>query len=136
MRVESGQRATNGRAASGWARIRLLPRPVLLLALALLISALAPAVAGLIAALEPEPGAGLLSALVRSPALVGGLSLAAALGALLLAERPRSRSPVTYARQLQARWAEIEADFDGALRRRSGGEGEVRHAPEAHPSEP
>ncbi|MBI5068707.1 MAG: hypothetical protein HZB56_10745 [Deltaproteobacteria bacterium] len=136
MRVEPGQRATDGRAASGWARIRLLPRPVLLLAVAFLLSALGQAVAGLIAALEPHPGASVLARLARSPVLVAALSLAAALGALLLAERPRSRSPVAYARQLRARWAEIEADFDGALRRRSGGEGENRHAPEAHPSEP
>lgn len=136
MRVEPGQRATDGRAASGWARIRLLPRHFLLLAALLLLLALAPAVAGLVAVLEPAGGAGLLPALARGPALVSGLSLGAALGALLAFVRPRSGSPTAYARQLRARWAEIEAELDGDPRRRSGGEGENRHAPEARPSEP
>jgi hypothetical protein len=126
----------DGRVASGWARFRLLPRPFLLLAGVLFLLALAPAAAGLIAVFEPAGGAGPLPALGQSPMLVCGLSIAAALGALLLAERPRSRSAVAYVRQLRARWADIEAELDGATRRRPGGEGENRHAPEAHPSEP
>jgi hypothetical protein len=133
--VEPGQRATDGRAASGWARIRLLPRPFLLLAVLLFLLASAPAVAGLDAALDSAAPSG-LGALARSPELVLGLSLAGALGALLLVERPGSRSPLAYARQVRSRFAEIEAVFDGALRRRSGGEVENRHAPEAQQSKP
>jgi len=133
MRVEPGQRARDGGSASAWARIRLLPRPLLLLAFLLFLSTLAPAVAGLIAAFALAGGSGWLDALARRPEAVSGLSLAAALGALLVVERPRSWSPVAYARQLRDRFAKVEADLDGALRRRSGGEWEKRHAPEAYP---
>ncbi len=134
MRVEPDRRARDGRAASAWAGIRLLPRPALLLAVLLFLSALVPGVAGLIAVLEPD-GLALLGALAQHQALVNALSLGAAIGAVLVVERPRTRSPLAYARQLRDRFAEIQADFDGALRRRTGGEGEERHAPEAYPSD-
>lgn len=136
MRVEPGQRARGDGSASAWARLRLLPHPVLLLALLLFLSALAPAIAELIAIFGTANGSTWFGALARHPALVSGLSLAAAFGALLVLERPRSLSPVAYARQLQDRLAAVQADFDGALRRRAREEEEERHALEPHPSEP
>jgi len=130
--VEPGERVRDGRVASAWARIRLLPRPVFFLAFLLFLSALVPGVAGLVAAVQPD-GASLLGALAQHQALVTALSLGAAVGAVLLVERPRTRSLAAYARQLRDHFAKVQADFDGALRRRSGGEGEERHAPEANP---
>jgi hypothetical protein len=135
VRVEPGKRARGDGSASAWARIRLLPRPVLLVALLLFLSALAPAAAELIAALGLADGPTWLGALTRHPALVSGVTLAAALGALLVLERPRSRSPAAYARQLGDRLAAVQADFDGALCRRAREEEEERHAPVPHPSE-
>ncbi len=136
MRAEPGQRARGDGTASAWARIRLLPRPVLLLTLLLFLSALAPAAAEVASVLGTTGGPAWLGAVVDHRALVSGLSLIAALGALLLLERPRRGSPLAYARQLRDRLRAIQADFDGALRRRAREEEEERHAPEPHPSEP
>ena len=136
MWLEPKERARDASSASGWARLRLVPRPVLLVAFLLLLSALAPAAAGLIATFAPADGSAGVWALANRPGLVSGVSLAWALGVLLVLERPRGRSPLAYARQLRDRLAEIQSDFDGALRRRLGGEREKRHAPEAHRSEP
>ena len=136
MRVESGQHARGDRTASAWACIRLLPRPVLLVALLLLLSASAPAAAEVAAVLGIADGPAWLGALAHHPALVSGIALAFALGALLLMERPRSASPVAYARQLRDRLAAVQADFDGAHRRRAREKEEERHAPEPYPSEP
>jgi len=136
MRVELEQRARNDASASTWTRLRLLPHPVLLLALLFLLSALAPAVAELNAVLVDPDGSTWLGALAWHPTLVSGLSLAAAFGALLFLERPQGLSPGAYARQLRDRLAAVQADFDGALRRRAREEEERRHAPEPQPSEP
>jgi hypothetical protein len=136
MRVEPGQRARGERSASWWARLRLLPRPVLLIALLLFLSALAPAAAELNVVLSDPGSSTWLGVLARHPALVSSLSLAVALGALLVSERPRSWSPVAYANQLRDRFAAVQADFDGALRRRAHEEEEEHHAPEPHLSEP
>ena len=136
MRVEPGQHARGDGTASAWACLRLLPRPVLLVAFLLFLSALAPAAAEVASVLRTDGGPAWLGALADHPALVSGVALAAALGALLLLERPRSGSPVAYARQLVARLAAVQADLDGALRRRPREEEEERHAPEPHPSEP
>ena len=136
MRVEPGHHAMGDGTASAWACIRLLPRPVLLVALLLFLSALAPAAAEVATVLGTEGGPAWLRVLAGHPALVSGVTLAAACWALLVAERPRSGSPVAYARQLRDRLAAVQADFDGALRRRSGGDVEERHASEPHPSEP
>jgi hypothetical protein len=134
MRVELEQRARND--ASTWMRLRLLPRPVLFLAFVFLLSALAPAVAELNAVLVDPDGSTWLWALAWHPTLVSGFSFTAAFGALLFLERPQGLSPVAYARQLRDRLAAVQADFDGALRRRAHEEEEERHAPEPHPSEP
>ena len=136
MRVEPGQHARGDGTASAWACLRLLPRPVLLVALLLFLSALAPAAAEVASVLRTDGGPAWLRALADHPALVSGVALATALGALLLLERPRSGSPVAYVRQLLARLAAVQADLDGALRRRPREEEEERHAPEPHPSEP
>ncbi len=135
MRVEPGERARDDGSVSAWARVRLLPRQVLLVALLFLLSALIPAVGELVAVLGIADGSKWLRALARHPALVSGLTLAAATVALLVLERPHSRSVGAYARQLAGRLAAVQADFDGALRRRAGGEEEERHGPELHPSE-
>jgi hypothetical protein len=136
MRVEPGQPARGIGSPTWWARIRLLPRPVQLLAFLLFVSALAPALAELNVVLADPARSTWLGVLARYPALVRGLSLAAALGTLIATERPRSLSPVAYARQLRERFAVVQADFDGALRRRSNEEEEERHAPSPHPSDP
>ena len=92
MRVEPGQHARGDGTASAWAWacLRLLPRPVLLVALLLFLSALAPAAAEVASVLGTAGGPAWLGALADHPALVSGVALAAALGALLLLERPRS----------------------------------------------
>ena len=135
MRVEPGQHARGNGTASAWACLRLLPRPVLLVALLLFLSSLAPAAAEVLALLGKADGASWLGTLARHPALVSGATLSAALAAVLVLERPRTRSVLAYARQLRDRLAAVQADFDGALRRRAREEEEERHAPEPHPSE-
>ena len=136
MRWELRRRAIEAGSVSTWARLRLLPRPLLLPALLLLLSALAPATSE-VASLLATPGSpGWLGSLARHPVIAGGLPFAAALVALLLWERPRSASPAAYARQLRDRVLAVQADFDGALRRRAREEEERRHAPEPQPSEP
>ncbi len=135
MRVEPGQPARNDAPVSTWARIRLLPHPVLLLTLFFFLAALAPAVAELNAVLVDPDGSTWLWALVRNPALVSGCSFAAAFGALLVLERPGSPSPRAYVRQLRDRLAAVQADLDGALRRRAHEEVEEGHAPERHSPE-
>jgi hypothetical protein len=136
MRVEPRERAMGDGSASWWARLRLLPRPVLLFALLLFLSALAPVLLELHAVVMDPQGSTWLGALARRPAFVSGLSLAAALGALLAVEPPRRRSPAAYARKLKDRLAAIQVDFDGALRRRADEEEEKRHAPPPHPPHP
>jgi hypothetical protein len=136
MRWELRRRASETGSASTWARLRLLPRPVLVLGILLLLSALAPATLE-VASLLATPGSpGLLGTFARHPLIVGVLPLAAALGALLSWEQPRSASPAAYARQLRDRVIAVQADFDGALRRRAREEEEKRHEPEPQPSEP
>ena len=136
MRRELRRRANETGSESTWARLRLLPRPVLLLGLLLLLSALAPATVE-VASLLATPGSPRwLGSLARHSAIVGGIPFVTALGALLLLERPRSTSPAAYACQLRDRVVAIQADFDGALRRRAREEEEKSHAPEPHPLEP
>ena len=136
MRREPGRRAIEHGSTSTWARLRFLPRSVLLLGLLLLLSALAPVAAEVASVLGTADGPAWLGALARHPVIAGGVPLVAALGVLLVLERPRSASPVGYARQLRDRLVAVQAEFDGALRRRSREEDEEeRHAPEPQPSE-
>jgi hypothetical protein len=130
MRVEPEDRARGDGSASARARIRLLPRPVLLVALLLFLAALAPAAGELVAVLGTSDGPAWLGMLARHSALASGLSLTVALGALLVLERPRSSSPVTYARQLRDLWLPITSSSGGpsvgqsALKGFDGSEGE------------
>jgi hypothetical protein len=136
MGRELDRRAGEARSESAWARLRLLPGPVLLLGSLLFLSALVPAAAEVASVLGSPGSPGWSGTLARHPLIVGALPLAAALGALLLWEQPRSPSPAAYARQLWDRVIAVQADFDGALRRRAREEEEKRHEPEPQPSEP
>ena len=136
MRWELRRRASETGSASTWARLRLLPRPVLVLGTLLLLSALAHAALEVAPLLATPGDPSWFGSLVRHPAIAGGIPFVTALGALLLWERPRSTSPAAYACQLRDRVVAIQADFDGALRRRAREEEEKSHAPEPHPSEP
>ena len=136
MRWELRRRASEAGSASTCARLRLLPRPILMLGFLLLLSALAPVAAEVASVLGTADGPAWLGALACHPVIAGGVPLVAALGVLLVLERPRSASPVGYARQLRDRLVAVQAEFDGALRRRSREEDEEeRHAPEPQPSE-
>ena len=93
MRWELRRRAIEAGSVSTWARLRLLPRPLLLPALLFLLSALAPATSE-VASLLATPGSpGWLGSLARHPVIAGGLPFAAALVALL--ELSHSESPWT-----------------------------------------
>jgi hypothetical protein len=54
------------------------------------------------------------------PVLVNLAAFAAAVAAVIAWEPPRSSSPGTYARQLRARFAELQSMFDADDRRRPG----------------
>ena len=136
MRWELRRRVSETGSASTCARLRLLPRPVLVLGTLLLLSALAPATLEVASLLATPGDPSWFGSLVRHPAIAGGIPYVTALGALLLLERPRSASPSAYARQLRDRFVAVQAEFDGALRRRAREEEEKRHAPEPQPSEP
>ncbi len=136
MLRELARRAEEAGSTSTWARLRLLPRPVLALGILLLLSAMTPAAVEVASLLASPGNPGWSGTLARHSLMAGVLPLAAALGALLIWERPRSASPAAYARQLRDRFVAVQADFDGALRRRAREEEERRHAPEPHPSEP
>jgi len=136
MRWELRRRASETGSASTCARLRLLPRPVLMLGTLLLLSALAPATLEVASLLATPGDPWWLGSLARHAAIADGIPFVTALGALLLWERPRSASPSAYARQLLDRFDAVQADFDGALRRREREEEEKNHAPEPQPSEP
>ena len=75
MRWELRRRAIEAGSVSTWARLRLLPRPLLLPALLFLLSALAPATSE-VASLLATPGSpGWLGSLARHPVIAGGLPL-------------------------------------------------------------
>lgn len=110
-----------------WQRLRLLPPHARPLLIALVLLAAAPGAARLYAEVVDPQGSTAASAVARRPGLVGALALAAAAGALLFAERPRSRSPAGYVRQVRERLRAAQDEFDGALRRRLEGEVERCH---------
>jgi hypothetical protein len=136
MRWELERRASETGSAPTSTRLRLLPRPLLALGLLLLLSASAPAASTVASILATPDSPGWFGLLARHPAMAGGIPFLGALGALLLWERPLSGSPSGYARQLRDRLVAIQADFDGALRRRAREEEETQHAPNPQPSEP
>ena len=97
-------------------RFLLLPRSVRTLLLVLLLCATLPGLAAI--GLHDSAVAPALGFLAQRPWLTGLLSLAGPFGALLALERPRSWSFGDYAGQLAERFRRVQADFDGALRRR------------------
>ena len=107
---------------SPWLRFSSLPLAARALAVALLACAAAPAVGAL---LELGGNSALVGALGAHPRAVSLASCVVSAAALLAFERPRSPSPVAYARQLRARFLELQSTFDAGFRRRPrGGEGE------------
>ncbi len=136
MQLEPEQRARVSGSVSWWARLRLLPGPVLLIALLLFVSALAPAASELISLLGQDDGPVWLGPLIRHPGIVSGAGVASALGVLLVVERPEGWSVAAYARQLRNRAAAVQAGFDGALRRRARRQEEDHHAPRSNRLEP
>jgi len=133
VRVQPRDRVIAAGSPTWRERFRLLPRPARLLAFVLFLSALAPGLLEIHATVIDPRGSTLAGALAQRPVVASLVSLAMAIGALLILERPRSLSPRAYARQLRARALEIQADFDGALRRRAHEEEESRHGPSQPP---
>ncbi|ABC83024.1 hypothetical protein Adeh_3256 [Anaeromyxobacter dehalogenans 2CP-C] len=98
-------------------RLRRLPTRALAVFGVLLAAAAVPAVISLSGALvEGHPG--------RWSALLTALQVAAAcvaFAAVLAFEPPRSASPFAYARQLRARFLELQSTYDADFRRRPEG---------------
>lgn len=55
------------------------------------------------------------------PALLNIFAICGALAVLLVFERPRTASPLAYARQLRARFLELQSTYDADSRRRPEG---------------
>jgi hypothetical protein len=81
----------------------------------LLGCALGPPVALLAAAGWESP---LAARLWEHPVLVNLIACCVAVAAVLAVERPRSASPLAYARQLRARFLELQSTYDAGSRRR------------------
>lgn len=114
-----------------WRRLMRLPGPARSAGLVLLGSVVVPAAAVLVATTGDSPVARFLEA---HPAVVNLVAVCAAGTAVLVLERPRSASPVAYARQLRARFLELQSMFDADDRRRPG-EGKEKEDDRV-PSEP
>ncbi len=98
-------------------RLRRLPARALTAGGTLLIAAAVPVATELFRAVaEAQPG--------RPSMLLTALHVAAAcaaLAAVLAFEPPRSASPLAYARQLRARFLELQSTYDADFRRRPEG---------------
>jgi hypothetical protein len=101
--------------------LRRLPTRALAVSGVLLAAAAVPAAISLSGALvDGHPGwSALLTALQVAAACV-------ALAAVLAFEPPRSGSPLAYARQLRARFLELQSTFDADDRRPRPGEGKEK----------
>jgi hypothetical protein len=115
--VSQGSKAENS-TGGRWRRLARLPRPARLAGLVLLACAAAPPTA-LMVALARESL--LTSHQGARPFLLNVTACCAALVALLVFERPRSSSPLAYARQLRARFLELQSTYDADFRRRPEG---------------
>lgn len=98
-------------------RLRRLPRRARAATAVLLVCAAAP-VAGLV--VGTFAGGAVGAAVSAHPYVVHAVALGVAGGALLAFEPPRSASPLAYARQLHARFLELQSTFDVDDRRRPG----------------
>jgi hypothetical protein len=112
-------------------RLHRLPGRARAAAAVLLVCAAAP-VAGLV--VETFAGGAVGAAVSAHPYVVHAVALGVAGGALLALEPPRSASPLAYARQLHARFLELQSTFDADDRRRPG-EGKEKEDDRV-PSEP
>jgi len=128
MALERTERRIMHLSPSWRVRVRILPVRVRLLALLLFLLALVVAALDLYGAFGAGPGSSVCRELARHPVAVVAAMAAAVVGALLAMERPRTWSVGAYARQLRGRLREVEAEFDGALRRREGEGMERGHA--------
>lgn len=108
-----------------------LPGAVVYAGLVLLGPAAVSAAAVVFAATSESPLARMFEA---HPGLVNLVAVCAAVAAVLALEPPRSASPLAYARQLRARFLELQATFDAGDRRRPG-EGKEKEDDRV-PSEP
>jgi hypothetical protein len=98
-----------------WRKLMRLPAPARSAGFVLLGSAAIPAAAVVFAATGESPLARFLEA---HPAFVNLAALCVAVAAVLALERPWSASPLAYARQLRARFLELQSTLDADDRRR------------------
>ncbi len=99
-------------------RLMRLPAPARFAGLVLLGSAAVPAAAVVFAATGESPLARFLES---HPGFVDFTAVCAAVAGVLALERPRSASPLAYARQLRARFLELQSTYDAGSRRRPEG---------------
>jgi hypothetical protein len=100
-----------------WRKLMRLPPPARAAGVVLLGSAVVPAAAVFVAATGESRVARVLEA---HPAIVNLVAACAAVTAVLALERPRAASPLAYARQLRARFLELQSTLDADTRRRPG----------------
>lgn len=98
-----------------WRKLMRLPAPVRLAGLVLLGSAGVPAAAVVLAVTGESELARFFEA---HPGLVNVTAVCAAVAGVVASERPRSASPLAYARQLRARFLELQSTLDADNRRR------------------
>lgn len=102
-------------ACARWHRLGRLPPRARVAGLVLLGCGTAPPLALLGAAAWESP---LAARLWAQPVLVNLIACCVAVAALLAFERPRSASPLVYARQLRVRFLELQSTYDAGSRRR------------------
>jgi hypothetical protein len=100
-----------------WRKLMCLPAPARSAGLVLLGSAVVPAAAVVVATTGESPVARFLEA---HSAFVNLVAASAAVAAVVVLERPCSASPLAYARQLRARFLELQSTLDADDRRRPG----------------
>jgi hypothetical protein len=98
-----------------WTGLRNLRAPVRATALVLLACAAAPPAALLGASLS---GSSVMALIATHLGLVNLIACGFGVTAVIAFECPRSASPVAYARQLRARFLELQSTFDADDRRR------------------
>lgn len=106
--------AANAREPSAGARLRRLPVGAKTAALVLFGCAVAPPAAILVAATWGAP-------IWLRPGNVNLLAGIAGLATVIVLEPPRSASPLAYARQLRAKFLELQSTYDADSRRRPEG---------------
>ena len=111
-------------------RIRALPSGTKSVGSFFFLLTLVPVVIGVPAVLFGWRVPGSLGAIARHPEAVIALALIAGAVIVAVVEPPRNRSPRGYARQLRERFAGMQAEFDGALRRRAVEEAHHARDPE------